>query len=56
MKLILNNEASVQYKEIRPDEELLYSTGRSTQHSVIAFMGKKSGYVYIYLYIRFTLL
>ena len=32
------------------NKELPYSTEKSAQYSVISYMGKKNGYMYIYMY------
>ena len=30
------------------NDKLLYSTGKSTQESVMTYIGKKNGYIYMY--------
>ena len=33
------------------NKDLLYSTGKSTQYSVISYMGKESEKVWVYVYV-----
>ena len=40
------------YIKIANQQGLLYSTGNSTQYSVMTYMGKESGKEWIYVYIQ----